>query len=560
MACSRSVFDLPPEIIIEIFTYLKWTDLTEACLVCKLWLKIIQQHLFPAKSCLTITHCNLNDDTEPGINFINSTSKFHKLVIGKSCYVTRNSDKVFDRLQEISQLDLSGNLEWETGLLVKVLQGFTNLNCINIGLALSDQINTRNFVELICSKKIRHVTLHGVNSTFTENLLRILKENQSQNPDYKLGIQFTLHFNCDYESRDKFDTFFEQLSETLPKLEILELTVPFKVKELPVLKNADLNFSKLVKLEITSPKSFEDLKHICELIPNLQELVLWRGCLDFQLFDVFDSLTNLNTLRIQSGLRFAQNEDFCKNLQPKPKMKVLEIELIEGCINVEGFTRLMKCMPNLTHLTLNQSEIKDEHFLIICEHLTQLRELEIDFGKISDTGMMEANINNLRRLKRLKISGCYGITSSAFSNFNTVRFEELTELKLNYLGEIDSTAIKDIVSACPYIEYLSLDGCGSIDDEAVEIITKNLKRLRQFDLYLCIKVTNASVKHLLENCKRLQFLDLSAVNFDEEEKQILFKGIPSLRYIYDFDDGLDMSKYFKGRTLRKRELYCTAIF
>ena len=55
----------------------------------------------------------------------------------------------------------------------------------------------------------------------------------------------------------------------------------------------------------------------------------------------------------------------------------------------------------------------------------------------------------------------------------------------------------------------------------------------------------------------LQYLDLSAINLDEDDKQFLYKNIKSLRYIYDYDDGTDMSKYFKGRALRKRELYLT---
>lgn len=66
-----------------------------------------------------------------------------------------------------------------------------------------------------------------------------------------------------------------------------------------------------------------------------------------------------------------------------------------------------------------------------------------------------------------------------------------------------------------------------------------------------------ALEYLTQN--RLQFLDLSAHNIDEGDKQRLYQNIPSLRYIYDYDDEIEF-KHFKGKTLRKRELYCTSMF
>lgn len=299
--------------------------------------------------------------------------------------MTRNSTKLFEKVGgTITHLEVTGNLEWESGLLLKVLnEQFPVLQYLEIGMALADHVNTKDFVATLFSKKYKRVTLHGLNQTFIEHFLNATKQKISDKIDAQ--TEFRLNFNCDFDSRGKFDSFFENLALTFPQQQILELTVPFKLRALTMLSTVTLDFSCLRKLEITSPKSFEDLKKVCQLMPNLRELVLWRGCLDFQLFDVFDCLANLEVLRIQSGLRFTQTTDFCQALQPKPKMRVLDMELIEGEINVEGFERLIKAISNLTHLILNQSEVKNEHFWTICDTATHLQTLDINFGKVCKT-------------------------------------------------------------------------------------------------------------------------------------------------------------------------------
>lgn len=297
--------------------------------------------------------------------------------IGKSCFVSSNSFKLFRKLGEtITHLELTGNLEWQNGLLIRVLAQFPVLQNVEIGSALADQINTKSFVDTIFRGKFKHITLHGLTQTFIEHFFHIAKELV---PQKSVQTTFCFFFNCDFDSRGRFDLFFETVCEAFPQKKMLELTVPFKVRDLQMLA---LDTTHLKKLEITSPKSFEDLKNLCQLMQNLQELVIWRGCLDFQLFNVFDHLVNLEVLRIQSGLRFTQEMHFCQNLQPKPKMRVLDIELIEGQINDEGFMKLIKAMPNLMQLTLNQSEIRDEHLHFICDNLRKLEILDIDFAKV----------------------------------------------------------------------------------------------------------------------------------------------------------------------------------
>lgn len=139
-------------------------------------------------------------------------------------------------------------------------------------------------------------------------------------------------------------------------------------------------------------------------------------------------------------------------------------------------------------------------------------------------------------------------------NYFNLKFKTIY---LVFFLKIDTTAIKYVVKACPYIEYLSLDGCSEIDDSTINIISR-LRRLRQLDLFTCPNVTIKAIKYLTQN--KLQFLDLSALNINEEEKQELYQKIPRLRYIFDYNDEIDKSKYFKGKKLIKRELYCTIVF
>lgn len=367
--------------MIEIFTYLPWYDRQQAALVCKLWQKIGQQQIFATQECLNFTHCNLNDDKIPGLLIIQSERDFYNIRIGKAAYVTRNSDKLFDKWgNSVRSLNLNDlTLEWEGGLLLKIIEQLKNLEALQVGGFLSEQINIRAFVDHIFStNSLRQIEVHGVSETFVQHFLNHLRQQRPNTEETRIS----LYFNCGFENRDKFDAFFEQLALVNPDSKILELTVPFKLKALPMLTSTNYDFSHLEKLEITSPKSFQDLKKVCQLMPNLKELILWLGCLDFQLFDVFDSLSNLEVLRIQSGIRLTEASDLCDQLHVKPKLKIFEVELIEGQISVNGFERLIKCMPNLESLMLSQSDIGDEHLVIICDNLCLLKVLQIDFGKV----------------------------------------------------------------------------------------------------------------------------------------------------------------------------------
>lgn len=296
---------------------------------------------------------------------------------------------------------------------------------------MDSEINSREFLSFILdSHTLKEISLHGVKDDFVHHFTSAIKDPRLESK------QISLFFPCDCENRDKFDRFIDKMSG-VGKVNLIELTVPFKLKALQALAKIQLNITRLSKLEITSPKSFEELKHVCQRMPNIKELVLWRGCLDFQLFDVFDYLINMETLRIQSGIRLTQASQFCENLRPKPRLKTLEVELIEGAIHVLGFLKLIRCLPNLTSLSLSQSEIEDEHLCIVCENLQKLRELTIDFGKVTDVGMRAANWKNLKHLKKLKIAGCHKITDASFTHFPP-RLNDLKELRLNYMSQVNA--------------------------------------------------------------------------------------------------------------------------
>lgn len=361
-----------------------------------------------------------------------SDRKFFTLKIGKAVKVNSNSRKLLLKLgQSVTELKLMGTLPWQGINLIDTLDGFRFLHKLEIGLFLDTETNTREFVNFITqSQTLKEVALHGVKDDFVHYFVSSLKDPRLDSK------QISLYFPCDCENRDKFDRFIDKLSVSgTGKMKLIELTVPFKLKALQALAKIQLNISRLTKLEITSPKSFEELKHVCQRMPNLKELVLWRGCLDFQLFDVFDYLINMDTLRIQSGIRLTEASQFCENLRPKPRLKTLEVELIEGDIHVIGFLKLIRCLPNLTSLSLSQSKIEDPHLCLVCENLPQLRELTIDFGSVTDVGMRTAKWNNLKHLIKLKISGCHKITDASFTHFPP-QLNDLKELRLNYMSRV----------------------------------------------------------------------------------------------------------------------------
>lgn len=383
-----------------------------------------QQIVFTSRETLKFIHCG-DVKTSLGVAFLQSERKFLNLRLGKGIDVNVAGLEVFEKIgQFVVDLELSGSAPWQVDL-IQFLAVFPRLQRLEVGAFLENQINSREFVEFVAGSTLKEISLHGVKDDFVHYFTNSLKKFTQKT--------VSLYFPCNCEHRDKFDRFIDKVSGAT-SMKLLELTVPFKLKALQALAKLSLNISQLRKLEITSPKSFEELKHVCQRMPCLKELVLWRGCLDFQLFDVFDYLINLETLRIQSGIRLTETSKFCENLRPKPHMKTLEVELIEGQIDCGGFTRLVKCLPNLTSLTLSQSDIEDQHLLIICEHLVNLRVFQIDFGKITDKGMRTAKWEHLRRLEKLKIAGCHQVTDDGFTgNFPPV-MNDLRELRLNYMS------------------------------------------------------------------------------------------------------------------------------
>lgn len=333
---------------------------------------------------------------------------------------------------DVIELEISGNLEWEASL-IDILKGFHVLQRLEVGSFLGQQVNTQEFLEYIESTGIKEIAIHGVRDDFVHYFINSITKSTSNKQNAEKQT-WTLYFPDNCEHRDKFNRFIDKVAG-INRLKLLELTVPFKLKALQALAKLSLNVSALRKLEITSPKSFDELRSDCQRMPCLRELILWRGCLDFQLFDVFDYLVQLETLRIQSGIRLTKASQFCENLHPKPRMRTLEVELIEGPVNIEGFTRLIKCLPNLTNLCLSQSEIEDEHLCVICDNLPDLRVFQIDFGKITNIGMNMAKWENLRKLEKLKISGCHKVTDDGFVNFPP-RLNDLKELRLNYMMKV----------------------------------------------------------------------------------------------------------------------------
>ncbi|XP_062563808.1 F-box and leucine-rich repeat protein 13-like isoform X2 [Armigeres subalbatus] len=114
------------------------------------------------------------------------------------------------------------------------------------------------------------------------------------------------------------------------------------------------------------------------------------------------------------------------------------------------------------------------------------------------------SIERLKKLKVLKVSGCYKLTD--FSLRYAFRFMELKELSLSRCHQLSKQGIEKLVENCPALEYLDLSECPNINDQCVELIAQHLKRLSTLKLANCPLISEVGLSYLSQYCKNLKYL------------------------------------------------------
>lgn len=203
--------------ICEIVNYLPWCEINEACFVCKLWQKIGHyQQKFTTKLSCKYSSNNLTAEIEQGMTLLNNKHHDKKqLKIGKLHYMTRISDKIFEKL-------------------VKTFTRTGVLSPQSPEMTLADKIYKNSQLESLFRKKFMHGTMHGLTHKFVENLpknVKNIQEKLTNKPVFDDEF-YDSDGNCDVNNPhdDPFERSYKASTPgrmDYPNAENLQLAIPF---------------------------------------------------------------------------------------------------------------------------------------------------------------------------------------------------------------------------------------------------------------------------------------------------------------------------------------------
>lgn len=185
-----------------------------------------------------------------------------------------------------------------------------------------------------------------------------------------------------------------------------------------------------------------------------------------------------------------------------------------------GILALCTNVPGLKVLSLGVNyPMTDQNLASICDHLTQLEELNLARCSLL-TSRGVAEIVRLQRLQVLDLSCCSKVSSAGFIEaLCTSPRPNMKRLDVSYCN-IDNNVAIALTQSLPNLTYLDLTSCRLLTDEAVCAIQRTMQHLIGLRLAWCEEITDAglytdklnedgsSEKKSLARLKHLEQLDL----------------------------------------------------
>ncbi|XP_052872403.1 dynein regulatory complex subunit 6-like isoform X1 [Anopheles cruzii] len=309
--------------------------------------------------------------------------------------------------------------------------------------------------------------------------------------------------------------------------------------------------TKLTHLDLTSSIGVNDvcLQLIVESCPLLEVLKLRRCWLlsDEGVQDIH-TLRHLRVLDISSCERIS-DYGMRVGIVGKRARPVDEMYFSLLC-NLSDYTMyyLVLMFKNLQVLDLDSnSTITDTSLQYLCCYSQDLCNLNLQScSKLTDAGFTGIDlpektfsiwdveetfaIDRLKKLRVLKVSGCYKITDFALRY--AFRFTELKELSLSRCHQISEAGIERLVASCPALEYLDLGECPNINDYCVKLIAIALKRIGTLKLANCPLLTETCLDYLAKYCTTLKYLYVRGCFKLPPDIMDRLSTISSLRQVY----------------------------
>ncbi|XP_050095220.1 uncharacterized protein LOC126577571 [Anopheles aquasalis] len=350
------------------------------------------------------------------------------------------------------------------------------------------------------------------------------------------------------------DIFLRGLADATGLL-LDELSITY-LEKMPVREPAIIDLfrrqSKLRFLDVTGSTGITDfcLEQIIKHIPGLRVLNMtgcW-GVSDYGIKQIFrlqqlQSLTLSNCIRmskygIMDGAAFSNRKILTE----------LHLELLDT-LDEECVVKIGANFPNLTVLNIGGSStcISDWSAQYIFCNLLNLEHLNVERStKLTDAGFTGIDlpektfsiwdveetfaIDRLKKLRILKVSGCYRMTDFALRY--GFRFTELKELSLSRCHQISEMGIERLVATCPALEFLDLSECPNINDYCVKLIATSLKRISTLKLANCPLLTETCLEYLAKYCHNLKYLYVRGCHKLPPDITERLSSISSLRQVY----------------------------
>jgi len=170
----------------------------------------------------------------------------------------------------------------------------------------------------------------------------------------------------------------------------------------------------------------------------------------------------------------------------------------------------------------------------ICRFCPNLRSLDLSSCRWVDDACLKAIGTSLRRLKVLKLAGCFSMTLIGIQHLagGCARLEYL-DLTRSYKIEMDS-ALEYLARGTPSLSTLMLGGC-ALSDTGCEFIA-NLSSLERLDLPADSATSNSftsrGLQTIAQGCLKLHTLDLTrSEEVDTEYLKRLFSHCPIKKLI-----------------------------
>ncbi|GAA5914272.1 hypothetical protein JCM6882_003677 [Rhodosporidiobolus microsporus] len=113
-----------------------------------------------------------------------------------------------------------------------------------------------------------------------------------------------------------------------------------------------------------------------------------------------------------------------------------------------------------------------------------------------------------RRIERLTLTGCKGLTSAAMVALLS-QSKRLIALDLSDVENVDDAVLEAMAKNCPKLQGLNMSGCARITDRGLEQLALGCPALRRIKLRKCESITDVPIILLSLHCPLLLEVDLA---------------------------------------------------